>query len=182
MLQVELIGNLGANAELVTTDGSKFVKFRVAHTESWKEGEQKKSRTTWVDCTMNCVNGEPPAVLPWLQTGQSVFVRGSVSLRAFSSQKDRCWKAGMTIHVASIELLGGKSDPVPRQLYSTDGQTIYDVVKYYNIAGKWPKEGTQLIDRQSEIYIVDKNGWVSKPQPQQTNSDESEGQGNSAAQ
>lgn len=178
MLQATLIGNLGANAEVVNADGNKFVKFRVAHTENWTEGDQKKTRTTWVDVTMNCPNGQVPAVVPYLVTGQSVYVRGTISLRVYSSQKDRCMKAGLTIRATSIELLGGKSDAVPRQLFSTDGQQMYDVTKYFNAAGKWPKEGTQLIDRHGSIYNVDKNGWISIPQPVQEANDEQAAENN----
>lgn len=168
MLQAELIGNLGANAEVVTVDGGKFIKFRVAHTDSWTENGERKSRTTWVDCTMSCVNGVVPAVFPYLLMGQSIYVRGTISTRVYSSQKDRCMKAGITIRVVSIELLGGKSDPVPRQLFTTDGATMFDVKKFFYVNGIWPKEGTQLIDRHGSIYNVDHNGWVSVPQEQQS--------------
>lgn len=169
MLQAFLIGNLGANAELVNADGGKFVKFRVAHTDSWTDATgTKQSRTTWVDCTMNCSDGREPAVFPYLIQGTLVFVQGTISLRVYSSQRDRCMKAGMTLHVSKLDLLGGARDLVPRQLFTADGQTMLDVQKYFNVPGKWPKEGDTLVDRHGALYAVDKNGWVVPAQPQAT--------------
>ena len=54
MLKVEVIGNLGADAEVKDFQGNKFVAFRVAHTSRFKnaDGQQTES-TTWVDVTMN---------------------------------------------------------------------------------------------------------------------------------
>lgn len=173
MLQVLLIGHIGAQAEIQNYDGGKFVKFRVAHTESWKdEHGEKQSRTTWVDCTMNCPNGEVPAVFPYLTAGAQVFVKGDVRLRVYSSQVDRCMKAGMTIVVREIELLGGKADPIPRRLFSQDGQTMYDIVKYYNVNTQVPKEGMQLVDKNGQLFNVDKNGWVTAPSNEQTQADD----------
>ena len=40
-------------------------------------------------------------------------------------------KAGLTIKVRNIELLGGFTDAVPSRLYDKDG-VQYDVKKYYN--------------------------------------------------
>ena len=37
MLKVEMIGNLGADAEIKDHQGRKFVSFRVAHTEKWTD-------------------------------------------------------------------------------------------------------------------------------------------------
>lgn len=157
MLQVTLIGNLGAAAEVKVADGREFVTFRVAHNESYSDtAGNKVEKSMWIDCTMNC-NGGRPAVLPYLQPGTLVCVQGSMSTRVYSSQKDRCMKAGVTIHVQRIELLGGASDPVPRRLYD-DGGAMHDVTKYYFVADV--KEGT-LQDQRGSRYEV-KDGWVAK--------------------
>ena len=49
MLKMEMIGHLGADAEVKEFNGNKFVSFNVAHTEKRNGGE----RTTWVSCTRN---------------------------------------------------------------------------------------------------------------------------------
>lgn len=167
MLQVTLIGNLGAAAEIKVADGREFVTFRVAHNEAYTDAAGNKvERSMWVDCTMNCAAGRP-AVLPYLQAGTLVCVQGSMSTRVYSSQKDRCMKAGVTIHVQRVELLGGAADPVPRRLYD-DGGAMHDVTKYYFVADM--KQGT-LMDARGAQFKVEK-GWVTKCE---ANNDEKQG-------
>ena len=35
MIRLEIVGNLGADAEIKDYNGNKFVSFRVAHSEKW---------------------------------------------------------------------------------------------------------------------------------------------------
>ena len=164
MLKIEAIGHLGASAEVLSYEGGKFVKFRIAHTESWRnERGERQSQTMWVDAVMNCPDGQVPAVVPYLIAGAQVFLRGDIRLRVYSSQKDRCMKAGLTINVRDLELLGGKADPVPRQLIRQEDGTLVDVQKWFLAPGKWPKEGAQLVDKHGSVYNVDKNGWIEIP-------------------
>ena len=159
MLQVNLIGNLGGNAEVKAADGREFVTFRVAHNESYTDSNgQKVDRTQWIDCTMNC-NGGRPAILPYLLAGTMVYVVGSMTTRVYSSAKDRCMKAGVTIHVQRIELLGGQSDAIPRRLYDQNGVQV-DVTKFYRVESK----NEELRDLKGNVFVSDKNGWV-KPKP-----------------
>lgn len=156
MLQVTLIGNLGANAEVKVADGREFVTFRVAHNDNYTDAQGNKvERSNWIDCTMSCAGGRP-AVLPYLQRGALVCVVGSLSTRIYSSEKDRCMKAGLTVRVNRIELLGGQSDPVPRRLYDDQG-VMHDITKYYFVADM--QKGT-LMDSRGAKFLVEK-GWVS---------------------
>lgn len=161
MLQCTMIGNLGANAEIKATDGREFVTFRIAHNDSFTRADGTKTETSmWVDCTMSCQNGRP-AVLPYLTKGTSVCVVGNVTLRVYSSEKDRCMKAGMTIHVQKLELIGGAGDPVPRRLFTKDGAMV-DVNKYYHAQ----TNETVLLDQRGNQFTVADGGWVA---PAQTN-------------
>lgn len=155
MLQVQLIGNIGADAEVKVTDGHEFVSFRVAHNDSYTDANGNKvDKTQWIDCTMNCASGRP-AVLPYLKGGTLVYVVGSLSTRVYSSAKDRCMKAGINIHVQRLELLGGQVDAVPRRLYTTDGVQV-DITKHY-LAGE---KSATLVDTRGRQYVTDKQGWV----------------------
>ena len=112
MLKVEVIGNLGADAEVKDYQGNKFVTFRVAHSSKFKnaDGQQTES-TTWVDVTMNDTESK---VIPFLKAGVKVFVRGNASLRVYSSPKDRMMKATrfFTIAAALCRCLHGRSNCV----------------------------------------------------------------------
>lgn len=164
MLQCTIIGNIGADATVKEAEGREFVAFRVAHNESFTGADGTKKETSmWVDCTMSCSNGRP-AVLPYLKKGTTVCVTGNVSLRVYSSEKDRCMKAGMKIQVQKLELIGGQVDSVPRRLYTKDGEMV-QVNKYYHGDTK----EAILMDERGNQYQVAEGGWIA---PMQTNSDQ----------
>lgn len=168
MLLATVIGNLGANAEIKSSDGREFVSFRVAHNDSYRSADGSKVESSmWVDCTMSCAGGRP-AVLPYLVKGTTVCVVGQLSTRVYSSEKDRCMKAGVKIHVQKIELIGGAADIIPRRLYTKDGVMV-DVNKYFHAETK----ETVLYDQRGTQYSVDKKGWVAAP----TSTDNVQGEG-----
>lgn len=155
MLQCTIIGNIGADATVKEAEGREFVAFRVAHNETFTQADGTKKETSmWVDCTMSCSNGRP-AVLPYLRKGTTVCVTGNVSLRVYSSERDRCMKAGMKIQVQKLELIGGQADSVPRRVYDGDGAE-HLVLKLFLTDVK----DTTVYDRSGRAYSVDKKGWV----------------------
>lgn len=176
MLRAEIIGNLGADAEIKEANGSKFVTMRVAHTDRWKDEDEKTHESTlWADVTMNNVESK---VIPFLKAGTRVFIRGSIKLRVYSSPKDRCMKAGLTIVAQEIELLGGSTDEVPKQLVIPDTGALVPVHKYYQAevdTKAWRKEDVgYLVDTKGNSYDLVKGGWVtphredSEPQGEQS--------------
>ena len=166
MFKVEIIGNLGADAELKESNGSKFVTMRIAHTTTWsKDDGTKQESTIWVDVTLN---NDESKVIPYLKQGVRVFVRGNGSLRVYSSKKDRCMKAGLTVSASEIELVGGQSEEVPRLLVHPDSGQLVAVTKYYaaNIdTSEWKNDDVgYLVDKKGRQYSLAKGGWV-KPIP-----------------
>lgn len=152
MLQAILIGNIGADAKVNVKDGREFTTFRVAHNDTWTDANgTQHSNTLWVDCIMN----GKPNVVEYLKQGTQVAIIGNVTLRTYSSEKDRCIKAGMTINVTRVELLGGRTDEVPSRLYDTNG-VQHDVKKaYYTDAGT-----KALRSQRGQEYECDDKGWV----------------------
>ena len=168
MLIATLIGNLGANAEIKTADGREFVSFRVAHNDSYKGADGTRVESSmWVDCTMSCSNGRP-AVLPYLTKGTAVCVVGQVSTRVYSSEKDRCMKAGLKIYVQRVELIGAAGDNCPRRLYTKDGAMV-DVLKYFHAE----TQETTLYDQRGNAYTIAEGGWVCPPNTQNDDQGES---------
>lgn len=163
MLQVSCIGHLGSDASVKSANGKEFTTFRIAHSERWTDDSgQAHDSTTWVDCI---ISGKA-STLEYLKRGQLVYVSGSCSLRCYSSAKDRCMKAGMTINVRSVELLGGKTDDVPSQLTNlTDGK-IYNVYKYFHIpefaAEDAPLNAVRLQSKSGASFAIEQGGWVKR--------------------
>lgn len=163
MLQTMCIGHIGADAEYKNVNGKEFSTFRIANTEKWTDDAgQVHENTIWVDCI---IPGNPK-VLPYLKKGTQVYVSGSLSLRVYSSAKDKCMKAGATINVKQIELLGGRVDDVPSVLYTEDGQTEVRVGKFFYAPSAAAKdinaETRILVSKSGQRYIADKDGWVTK--------------------
>lgn len=155
MFKVSVIGNLGADAQVKESNGSKFISFRVAHTESFTDNQgNKRENTVWIDCTMS--NAESK-VLPYLKKGTKVFVFGNASLRTYSSAKLRMLVAGCSCNVQTVELVGGSSDDVPRQLFDADG-AMHQVAKAYYSDIK----DTLLFSQQGEQFDVSAEGWITK--------------------
>lgn len=152
MLQAILIGNLGADCEKKEANGRKFTTARVAHNERWTDatGAVHES-TSWVDIVLN----DWPNVADYLKAGTTVFVIGNMQTRVYSSQKDRCMKAGVTISVRHIELVGGRTETVPSRLYDANGN-MHEVAKFYHT----DVAGGVLMSQRGAQFAVDDNGWV----------------------
>lgn len=165
MLKLQIIGNLGADAEVKAAKGGEFVTFRVAHSESYAG----QTYLTWVDVTWNGNGGN---LLQYLKKGAKVFVEGNATFRAFPSAKDKCWKAGASIFARTIELCGGSSELVPRELTTSDGE-IVQVNKHYHTPAQvaWEK---QIFDRNLNAYYVDANGFITPAGENVSPVDESE--------
>lgn len=153
MLQTIVIGNVGADAQVNNKDGREFITFRVAHNDTWTDqAGQQHSTTIWVDCIMN----GHPKVADFIKAGAQIYCSGRTSVRVYSSQKDRCMKAGIAINVDSVQLLGGVTDEVPRRLYDANG-VQHDVSKWYLTDAK----SATLMNARGDQFTTDANGWVS---------------------
>lgn len=171
MLHLQVIGNLGADAEVKEFNGSKCVCFNVAHTERWTDEQGiKHESTTWVSCILN---GDGGKLLPYLKKGITVFVEGSGSTRCYSSPTEKRFVAGLNLSVRHIELVGGKKEDVPRELCTPDGMVFLTGKAYYvgaqglEASGANENQKGRLIDKQGNQYEVDQFGYV-KPCEQES--------------
>lgn len=102
MLELSIIGNLGADAERKNVNGRAFVVFRVAHSEKLQDGTE---RTTWVSVAMN---GDGGRLFEFLKRGTKVFVCGRPRLRCYSSPKTHQYEAGLDLSADRVELCGSQ--------------------------------------------------------------------------
>lgn len=111
---MEIIGNLGADAEVKAYNGNKFVSFRVAHTDKWVDQQTGviSTQTTWVSCSLN---GDGGALTPYLKKGTKVFVRGTPNFVTYSSPKTHKFETGVNLFVREIELCGGHQEQEQNQ-------------------------------------------------------------------
>lgn len=164
MLRTEIIGNIGGDAEVKSDNGRQYVQFSVADTRRFTlQDGTKQENTNWVTCFMRNPDAE---VVKYLKRGTRVYVRGNAELRLFSSAKDRKMKAGLSINVSEVELVGGTSDEVPRELADPSGQLL-PVYKAYYIDTRLYNEQNPipatLYDRRGNPYALASNGIVTPP-------------------
>lgn len=109
MIRVQMIGNLGANAECKNVNGVNYTTFRIAHNSKWADSNGvMHEETLWV----NCIGRYLEAVRPYLVAGKKVWIEGTPSVRVYQSSKDKQYYASMDINVNLLELISSK-DSVP---------------------------------------------------------------------
>lgn len=122
MIKMEIIGNLGADAEVKVYNGSKFVSFRVAHTDKWVDQQSGviSTQTTWVSCSLN---GDGGGLTQYLKKGTKVFVRGTPNFVVYSSPKTRKMETGVNLFVREVELCGGHQEQEQNNANTTQAPT-----------------------------------------------------------
>lgn len=107
MLKLQIIGNLGADAEVKNLNGKDVTTFRIAHTEKYTANDGSQcERTMWVSCIWNRGRNN---FTPFLTKGQKIYAVGRMSVRVY--KYDHEYMAGVNLTVDDIELCGAKNDP-----------------------------------------------------------------------
>lgn len=121
MLDLLIVGHLGADAEFKEQNGDKYLQFRVASSRRWKDQSGiSHEETTWVSCFLR---GRVDNLLPYLRKGQLIYARGYPQFRAYSSEQARGFVAGVSINVDRIELLGSSKNQSEQQVTPTPPQS-----------------------------------------------------------
>lgn len=156
MFTAQVIGNLGADAELKTINGKVYLTFRVAHSEKFtKQDGSQIEETTWI----SCITSQFTSLHQYLKRGQKVFVSGDCKASIVWKPKTRENVVGLSINVRSIELCGGsKQDDIPPMLYDENG-VQRNVTKLYWVDVTKDKV-TSLWDSTSAQYDVTEQGFV----------------------
>jgi len=154
MNRLEVIGNLGADAEVKTENGSKFVSLSIADTRRVKRQDGTyDEKTLWISAT---INGDGGNLLPYLVKGAKVSAIGEMDVRTYHSEKQRALVAGVKLFIRDISLISTNVDDVPRDLYDEDGVAHHVGKFYYCDTAK----GKTLYSRNGTNFVSDPNGWV----------------------
>ena len=156
MNRLEVIGNLGADAEVKIENGSKFVSLSIADTRRVKKQDGTyDEKTLWISAT---INGDGGNLLPYLVKGAKVCAIGDMEVRMYHSEKQRALVAGVKMFVRDIQLISTNVDDVPRDLYDADG-VAHHVTKYFFCDTACGKE---LYNRSGEMFNCNNTGWVTR--------------------
>jgi single-strand DNA-binding protein len=125
MIKMQIIGNLGRDAEVYSHNGEVVVNFSVAHTDKYKDGNGNVvQKATWVSCSWWT---EKQSILPFLKKGQMVYVEGVPEAKLWKDKNKGEQKAFLNMRVLGLQLVGGGrpgdnnySAAVPQQEKSND--------------------------------------------------------------
>lgn len=107
MIKLQVIGNLGKDAQLNQVNGKNVINFTVAHTERYKDSSgTPKEKTTWVECAYWT---DRTGVVPYLKRGSQVYVEGLPEVRQFT-RNDGTAGATLSLRVMSLQLVGTRSE------------------------------------------------------------------------
>lgn len=112
MIRLQIIGNLGKNAETVTINGNNYLKFSVCHSDKLTDQSgQQQTKTTWVDCIKKDENGK---LGRYLLKGTKVYVDGKPQTNGYAAQ-DGSIKTNLSVIVNHLELLSRSEESQPAQ-------------------------------------------------------------------
>ena len=101
MMTLEIIGNLGADAEVKKFNDDDYVVMSVADTYKDKSGDAK---TTWVSVLKK---GDGGNLLQYLTKGSKVFIRGRLVVSVYKDKKGNA-QPSVNMYASEIYLCGEK--------------------------------------------------------------------------
>lgn len=107
MLQLEVIGNLGSDAEIKEFSGKKYVSMNVAHSERRKDGSEN---TVWVSVLWY---GEGGGLFQYLKRGCKVFLRGRLVPKAYADKQNQP-QCSLNMYANEVTLCGSKQEATQR--------------------------------------------------------------------
>ncbi len=113
MLVSEIIGNIGADAEIKNFGGKKYVSFSVAHSDYTKDQIGNKiEQTTWVSILWY---GDGGGLFQYLKKGVKVFVRGRQRVKLYTD-RNGITQFAINVNATEVILCGmrGESDNAPK--------------------------------------------------------------------
>ena len=112
--KVTLIGNLGNDPEIRTTNGgNKVAQFSIATGRQWSSASgEKQEKTEWHKCVAwnagTRGTGLADVIEKYVKKGDRIYVEGRIEYRQYED-KEKQTKYVTEINVREILLLGGKS-------------------------------------------------------------------------
>lgn len=112
MLQLEVIGNLGNDAEIKEFSGKKYVSMNVAHSEKKKDGSEN---TVWVSVLWY---GNGGGLFQYLKRGCKVFLRGRLVPKAYTDKQNQP-QCALNMYANEVNLCGGKQESTRQDAATT---------------------------------------------------------------
>ena len=112
--KVYLLGNVGRDPEVRTSQSGKFATFTLATTDrayTTKSGVQVPERTEWHNVVVGS-NGLAEVVERYVRKGTKLFIEGKIRTRKYTA-RDNTEHYVTEILVDNLELLGARPEAAP---------------------------------------------------------------------
>ncbi|ACT96684.1 single-stranded DNA-binding protein [Dyadobacter fermentans] len=112
MKQIQIIGNLGRDAKIFSSNGSEFISFSVAVNDDYTNANGERiERTDWFNVTTTRLS-----LLQYLTKGTKVFVQGPIRSKPFTKE-DGSTVVDINVSATWVQLLGtpGTAEAAPAQ-------------------------------------------------------------------
>ena len=129
MLNVSLLGNLGADPEMkYTPSGQALLRFNVAVNQRQKVEGEWQDKTEW--CRVTVFGKRAETLSEHLRKGMRVFVAGQLEARPWTSQQGEL-RAGLEVVAETVEFMSsrqqdGDERPAPVQARRPAAAAILD--------------------------------------------------------
>lgn len=103
--QIIIVGRLTKDPEVRYTGNKvKHVKFTIANSDDYKQGDTKVDRTYFINCEAYGATGD--IIEKYAFKGKQVLINGKMYVREVEKEGNRTWYSGIVVQ--SIQLLGGE--------------------------------------------------------------------------
>lgn len=106
MQKIEIIGRVGADAQVKDLGQNQVINFSVAVSETYVKNNEKVTNTTWYEISKW---GNNTAVAQYIKKGGLIYISGKINNRAWVKE-DGTAQVVNGINAFEIELLGSKED------------------------------------------------------------------------
>lgn len=110
MIKMQLIGNIGRDAEVKEVNGRKAINFTVADNKKIVNNDGEEiSKTTWVSCAMWKESNQSTELAKYLVSGTKVYVEGRPEIQMYKDSDNKT-AASIKLHVTQVELISAKKE------------------------------------------------------------------------
>ena len=114
MVQIQIIGNIGADARITEVNANKIINFSVASNEKYKDQEgQTIEKTNWFNCGIFRKDGNLK-IADYLTKGTKVFIQGKPTVKLWKDNNG-ITQASISVMVDRVELLSSTDKPAENQ-------------------------------------------------------------------
>lgn len=122
-VKVQILGNIGQDAEIREINGRFAINFSIAHNRKWTDSDNvKRELTTWFSCAIWKDSREKTKVAEYLKAGQIVMVEGVPEVRTYKN-KDGVTVASLNVNVSDFYFAGSAQRQAAAPVAANNGFT-----------------------------------------------------------